>query len=281
MVFGLSLGAAAALRLSPGPAGDPSRMLSRPGRVFAIMTAAYALLLVYGSLVPLVLRSLPFPLALEKFLHTPYYSLGVANRADLVANLLLFMPLAFLAMGAATDRGTRAGAAAAGVVVVVASGAMALLIEFAQVFFAPRTVSWNDVFAECAGSVIGVGCWVAFGPRLARWARALWTDRDPRRTAVRILAAYAALACIYQVLPMDFVISRGELLAKISRGGLTLVPLADWARQGGVMMFAKLCAAMPLGFLVGMLVRPGSARARTGLIVGLLAAAILQWMKVA
>ena len=276
VVFGLGLGAVAALRMSPGPAEASARRPSRPGRVFAILTAAYAFLVVYGSLVPLEIRSLPLPLALERFLHTPYYSLSVENRADLVANLLLFVPLTFLAMGAATGQGIRAGAGAAAVVVVVASGTLALLIEFVQVFFAPRTVSWNDVLAECAGTVIGVGCWLAFGPRLARWARGLWTDRDPRRTAVRILAAYAALVCLYQVLPMDFVVRRAELLAKISRGGLTLVPMADWVRQGGMMMTVKLVVAVPLGFLVGLLVRPGSGRVRAGLIVGLLAAGILQ-----
>jgi len=276
VVLGLSLGAAAALRLSPWPAEAPARMVSRSGRVFAILTALYACLAVYGSLVPLEVRSLPFPLAVESFLHTPYYSLGVENRADLVANLLLFVPLTFLAMGAATGQGTRPGAGAAGVVVIVATGVMALLIEFVQVFFAPRTVSWNDVLAECAGSVIGVGCWLALGPRLARWGRGLWTDRDPRRTAVRILAAYAAMACLYQVLPMDFVISREELSAKISRDGLTLVPLADLARQGWMMMVAKLVAAVPLGFLVGLLVRPGSRRAAAGMVVGLLASAVLQ-----
>jgi VanZ family protein len=161
------------------------------------------------------------------------------------------------------------------VVVVVAAAALALLVEFVQEFFAPRTVSWNDVLMECIGSVIGAACWLVFGPHLARGARNLCSDRDPRRTAVRILAAYTALACLYQILPMDFIISRRELLAKISRGGLTLVPFADWARQEA-MMIAKFITAVPLGFLVGLLVRRGSGRAAAGLVVGLLGSAILQ-----
>jgi VanZ family protein len=276
VVLGLSLGAAAALRLSPRPVEAPSRMPCLSGRVFAVLTGVYALLIVYGSLVPLDLIPLSFPRAVEKFLHTPYLSLGVENRADLVANLLLYVPLTFLAMGAATGQGTRPGRGAAAVVVVVAASALALLVEFVQEFFAPRTVSWNDVLVECIGSVIGAACWLVFGPHLARGARNLRSDSDPRRTAVRILAVYTALACLYQVLPMDFVISRVELLARISRGGLTLVPFDDWARQGAMMMTAKFIAAVPLGFLVGLLVRRGSGRAAAGLVVGLLASAVLQ-----
>src|SRR6185503_2185733 len=103
----------------------------------------------YGSLVPLEFHSRPVETAWRDFLATGYLVLGVESRADWVANILLYMPLAYL-LSAAFAGGTRSALTR-----VIASGAawvacaaVALAVEFAQLFFPPRTVSLNDIVAE-------------------------------------------------------------------------------------------------------------------------------------
>ena len=57
---------------------------------------AYLALVVYGSLVPFELREHTLGQAIEQFRHIAYLKLGVASRADWVANIVLYVPLSFL-----------------------------------------------------------------------------------------------------------------------------------------------------------------------------------------
>ena len=65
----------------------------------------YLAFVVYGSLLPFEPRPPPTAGAWEAFLRLPYLELGVASRADWVANLLLYIPLGFLIVGSAQGRG--------------------------------------------------------------------------------------------------------------------------------------------------------------------------------
>jgi hypothetical protein len=64
------------------------------------LTVAYTAFVIYGSLVPLQFKARPLSEAWEFFRHIPYLELGIGSRADWVANILLFVPLAFLWLGA-------------------------------------------------------------------------------------------------------------------------------------------------------------------------------------
>jgi len=64
---------------------------------FGSVTLGYAAFVVYGSLVPLAFRYRPLGEAWEAFVQTPYLQLDVGSRADWVANILLYIPLGFLA----------------------------------------------------------------------------------------------------------------------------------------------------------------------------------------
>jgi hypothetical protein len=61
----------------------------------ALFGFIYLLFVIYGSLVPLIFRTMPLTKAIEAFKNIPFLELGIGSRADWVANLLLFMPLAF------------------------------------------------------------------------------------------------------------------------------------------------------------------------------------------
>src|SRR4029453_18939850 len=80
----------------------------------ALMALGWTVFAVYGSLVPLKYQVVDFADAVERFRNLPPLWFGMGTRADWVANILLFIPLTFLWMGAlACDRGWASRLAAA------------------------------------------------------------------------------------------------------------------------------------------------------------------------
>lgn len=196
-------------------------------RGYLLMAAFFTMVAVYGSLVPFHFRPLPLDEALFRFSRTPYLALGIASRADFVANILLFIPLGFLAMGAArTDRRGRVGGVVAALAVATFTLLLSLAIEFTQEFFPPRTVSLNDLLAESEGALVGIALWTLAGQRITEWARAFLRERDRPAFLVRLLAAYAVVFFIVQLLPLDLTIDRGELAQKYREGRIVLDPFA-------------------------------------------------------
>jgi len=59
----------------------------------------YTAFVIYGSLVPLEFRSIPWDEAVARFAAIPWLALGVGSRADWVANLILYIPVGYLLMG--------------------------------------------------------------------------------------------------------------------------------------------------------------------------------------
>jgi VanZ family protein len=222
----------------------------RPGRVYAVLAVVWTAFVVYGSLVPLEFKEVPFDQALQGFVQMRYFRLGVQHRADLVANLLLFAPLGFLGTAALTRGGTRGGRWLIAACVVAGSWALAAGIEFAQVYFPPRTVSLNDVLAECAGAVIGAGLWLALGGAVTRWFQDLREGRDPRRLAVHLLGGFAVVFFLYQLFPYDFVISKKELAVELMSPRVTFVPFTDPGGLSAAGLAIKAVALLPLGYLV-------------------------------
>ncbi|NMG28279.1 VanZ family protein [Aromatoleum evansii] len=239
---------------------------------YAAATLAWALFVFYGSLVPLDFQ--PRPDAWQAFLATPYLSLGVASRADWVANILLYLVLAYLATGAIQDdrRAPRILALAAA---LSASLALAVGIEFLQLHFPPRTVSLNDLVAEFLGTGLGCGLWFASGRRLgAMWERFVSGRTHSLRA---LLALYATGYVAFSLFPYDFLVSTAELAAKLAtEGTLALGPAAGCGAglSCGTKLLAEAVLAMPFGAL--LVIGAGSSqRLRTGAIGGLVAGVCL------
>lgn len=203
------------------PSAAPTR------RTYLVAGALFTVFAVYGSLVPFQFHPLPFDEALFRFTQVRYLELGIASRADFVANILLFIPFGFLFMGALrTDREDPVGTVFDAVAVLGAAFGLSVAIEFAQEFFPPRTVSLNDLAAETAGAIIGIAVWSMAGQRFTEWVRALLSERDRPAFHVRLLMLYAAVFFIAQVLPLDVTIDLGELAQKYRQGRIVLVPVA-------------------------------------------------------
>ncbi len=200
---------------------------SRPGNPRSLLwlaALAYSAFVVYGSLVPLEFRAIPWDEAVAQFAAIPFLRLGIGSRADWMANLLLFIPLCFLWMGALSAGASRMRSMLISLVLVPAAIALSLGIEFTQLFFPQRTVSQNDILAESLGGVIGVLVWWGAGARFVDWLTS-WQQTHARAAlAERLAWVYLAGVVVYNVLPLDLTISVVEIFHKWQAGLVNLLP---------------------------------------------------------
>ena len=186
----------------------------------------YLLFVVYGSLVPLNFVDRPLHEALTAFSPPHWLPLGPGDRADWIANLVLYLPLSFLALAASQAQQSRAVSFLRVAAVLLSLGLLAVSIEFLQLFFPPRTVSLDDLVAEGAGIVLGGLAWVVAGNRFLSLAAAGLRDRfgGLRAIAAVFVVAYLTLS----LFPFDVVVSRAELQSKLTSGfvGLWTAPIA-------------------------------------------------------
>lgn len=186
----------------------------------------YLLFVIYGSLVPLDFHALPLDVAIARFHAVPWLHLGIGSRADWVANLLLFIPLAFIFTGALAHGRGVAARVAVSLLVIAAGLGLAIGIEFSQLFFPQRTVSQNDIAAETLGGFMGAAGWWLFGARLVTWYESWLRVREPAALSERLAWGYVGIAFAYGVLPLDLTISAVEIYHKWNQGKLVLLPFS-------------------------------------------------------
>ncbi len=237
------------------------------------LALVYGVFVVYGSLVPLDFRPLPLDEAWARFQHTPFLHLGLGSRADWVANGVLYVPLAFLGARAAFEGGLPQRLAAS--LTVLWCCALAVAVEFTQLYFPARTVSQNDILAECLGSV--VGAWTA--PLLSAWLDRLtqaWRSGGARLLP-RLLELYAAAYGLLCFFPYDLLLSPAELTDKWQSPHWApwLVDPNRGLFLAGLQWAVEVAMALPIGALLALR-RPGGARSGRGLLVGLLLGAAIE-----
>jgi VanZ family protein len=181
----------------------------------------YTIFVVYGSLVPWQFNSVSLSDAWYRFQNIEYLILGIASRADWVANILLFIPLAFLWLGTASLNQQVTGRCVSSVVVLIVSFLLCSVIEFTQLFFPPRTVSLNDIIAETFGAVIGVLAWWIFGKRFIAWLESWQINKT---NSVPYLQIYLGCMFFYSVMPLDLTLSPVEFYHKWHEGRVILLP---------------------------------------------------------
>ena len=242
----------------PAPHAAPMPVDVRPKspavltrRTLAMAALVFGAFAVYGSLVPLEFQAVTFDEALDRFSRVPYLQLGIQSRADFVANILLFVPLGFLIMGAL--RADRRSAVATGISAAIVAGfswSLANAIEFTQIYFPMRTVSQNDIFAETTGAVVGISLWALIGQRLIDFMRAFFAERERPVVVVRLLAIYAAVFFVAQLLPLDIAITPGELSEKYHAGRIVVVPFT-YSYSSSFLMLWDFISDMALSIPVG------------------------------
>jgi VanZ family protein len=247
-------------------------------RTYLVLLLCYLVFVVYGSLVPLKFHYVPLNVAWRQFLGIRYLSLGIASRADLVSNLLLLVPLTFFAMGTFARRDAPVSRWFVIAAIAAAAGALAVAIEFTQIYFPQRTVSLNDILAETAGAVVGIACWFLWGSLITDWARGLWQSRDEDRRAIRILCGYLVFLVLYQLLPFDATIRTVELYHRIKQGRVILLPFSDIHTFSLYAVMSKIAVMVPVGFLFCMVNRRHSVFRAT--VFGVMFAAGIEFLQI-
>jgi len=169
-----------------------------------------------------------------------------------------------------------------GLVLVCCLG-MAVVIEFLQLWFPPRTVSQNDLLAEALGSVAGAVIWLAAGRRLIGLARTIALGGRPGLDAA--ITAYAGLYLAYSLMPFDFLVSGRELSAKLASQAIALIvaPACGGVLRCGVNLTLETAAFVPFGlYLALMLRRPGTVTPGIGtaILLGALAGCALEGIQI-
>ena len=181
---------------------------------------------IYGSLVSLNYRPVPWDNALMSFQNIRYLDLGIGSRADWVANILLFVPLGFLWTGVLWPRHGLPLRTLVMVLVFVLAVSLSLGIEFTQIFFPPRTVSQNDIIAESIGAAIGIALWLWLGAGLMAWFSAWQREHSSSGVAGRLFWLYLLMLFGYNLLPLDLTISPIEIYHKWQLGRVSLIPFS-------------------------------------------------------
>ncbi|MFO7543402.1 MAG: VanZ family protein, partial [Thiobacillus sp.] len=195
-----------------------------PRGLLWLAALVYTAFVIYGSLVPLDFQALPWDEAVARFRAIPFLNLGIGSRADWVANLLLFIPLTYLWMGALAASGSLTRGALATLALIPIATALSAGIEFTQLFFPQRTVSQNDIFAETLGGIIGVLVWWGTGNRFVEWLQAWQRTHSRAVLAERLAWVYLAGLLVYNILPLDLTISVVEIFHKWQEGKVNLIP---------------------------------------------------------
>ena len=215
----------------------PDAVKPAPPRRGHLLAAAgvFTLIAIYGSLVPLEFKPLAFDEAVRRFRNIEHREFVIQSRTDLVANVLLFVPIGFCWLGfAAVDRSRRVALFVA-LPLACLLAAVSVSIEFSQLWVPRRTVSTSDILAQSLGAALGSILWITAGQAIVGWARSFFSpaistgSRHAANSAAesrlhKLMQLYAVGLIAYNLMPLDLTLSIGELHAKFKHGKVVLVP---------------------------------------------------------
>lgn len=256
----------------------PSRN-ARPAPTVSVgpLWGLWIFFVVYGSLVPLEYRAIPLDVALERFSRLPMLDVGVTERADWIANGVLYLPVGFLtAVLLARHTTSTPARLLAGLLALVFSVALALAVEFVQLYFPQRTVSLNDVYAECIGGSVGAAVAVWWGPSIRRLALVL--AGSAHLTPARAGVLYLALYVVYSLFPYDLLLSSQEVANKLDSDLWGWVVADSIGARPLVLAgssIVEIVLAVPLGMLFALWAR-GRAPIARALLGGIALGCLLE-----
>lgn len=176
------------------------------------LTLAFAAFVIYGSLVPLHFHQRSFAEGWHHFRWCMSQPINFDQRSDWLANILLFIPLSFLAIGWLTvDRGRRYWPV---LIILPCCTILSATLELTQCWFPPRNTDVDDVVAETIGGFIGICAWFACGQRLTEFLRHFWNNYACHNWSMRLIPIYLAVLFFIHGMPFDLTLSPANLKAK-------------------------------------------------------------------
>ena len=233
---------------------QPPSALTLTSRHFAVLTALYALAIVYSSLMlgPDGLHYVPITAAeaWRKFRAIHYVHNASDQRPDWIANMMMTIPLSGFFYGALALRKTSNGAAHAAAVTLGISILFILAVKYAQLFFPPRTVTINYIAAQSIGAVLGI--WSFRFAHRQLYPTLVEMFHKGEGLAV-VLGGYSLLLMAYFLMPFDLALSPGDLAARLSSLPLTIVPGAGHdAAYRALLVLADAAATIPFGMFLAV-----------------------------
>lgn len=224
---------------------------------------------IYGSLIPFEFQPRPVAEAWAAFLGARWFDVGLGARADWIANLLLYVPVGFTAAWLLAGRAQRGLSRLTRLLAaVVLCASIAVIVEFAQLFFPPRTVSLGDVIAEWLGAFGGAVLWRALHARIAG-ARSALAAGGP--VALRVgVVLYTVAYLATSLFPYDFLLSRSEIAWKLGSGlyhPILVTAGCATLLRCGAKLIVEVVATIPLGVFIAVVL---GTRSRNALSVALL-----------
>lgn len=263
VVVGAVSSGATGERAMPGqPASWASLARVFPTRGHYVALALLAAVFVfYASLIPVEYKPLSWNNAVQRFSKIKYYELGIDRRADVLANLVVIVPVTYLLMAAMTGLTwgwLRRGMAA--VVTAALATAFVVAIEFTQEWFPPRTISLNDIQAGLSGAAVGIILWLAIGDFLTYMVKVAVSKRGSATALRQVLWLILGAIVVYGMFPMDFTLSPATLAKKYEQGRLVLVPFLQ-GNDGELKTIAIFMRDLVLFIPIGLLAwRPWTMR---------------------
>lgn len=235
-------------RLTDWPATGPSRPILT-GRQYAWIMLAFIAFVIYGSLVPLTFQSVPIAKAWDRYEEAFSQPVAVDNRADWLANILLFIPLGFVAMGWRCVDKYRLSPLPI-VLILISCSMLSAAIEFTQLYFPPRQTSINDVVAETLGGAIGVLGWLVAGQQVTDYVRQLWGAQGEANWALRLLPGYLVFLVFVHGMPFDLTLSPDLLKKKFHEGRVLLIPFEGDPLKVIEKRLINIAYFLPVGILI-------------------------------
>ena len=232
----------------------------------------YLMFVIYGSWVPLKFSPVPLRYAFRYFSDLPFADQAIESATDWATNGILLIPFTFL-LGHLIKLGSPGKAGLLSVLLASAVGIfLALLLEFSQIYFPPRTVSQKDVLALSIGGLLGAIAQLRWGQVVEQWLGALWQAEQGRSGLLKALHLYLLVVLLFSILPLDLTVSVVEIYHKWTEGRLVLVPFSGL--KGGLAellyeLGTDMLLWLPVGLLLAM--ERHSSPFRTAIHVGLLA----------
>lgn len=231
-----------------------------------------ALFVVYGSLVPLNVQGLAWEVAVERFSALLASSPVLSSRVDLASNVLLPMPLAFAAGQVLLGERSNPARLAIRGAIVLGVFVLAMLVEFLQQFFPPRTLSLTDIQAQTVGGVLALLAQWRWGDPASAWLVGWWQREHAAQRVERALKAYLLVLLSFSMLPLDLTVNPVELYQKWSQGRVLWLPFSGFKGAAHEQLYevvTDMLVWLPVGVLLGLrryrswwyVVRTGAAAA--------------------
>jgi VanZ family protein len=251
-------------QVAAGPRRRPHRsgFPAFPAWAYGGLWLLWLLLIGYGSGFPFVSLDRSVGAAWAAFSSTILTPTRWDN-GDMAVNTMMQVILGFLGAGMLWPRRSgfpKASAAIACGMVILGGLAIALGLEFMQVWLIHRTVSIHDVVCQTIGAGIGLALWGSFGPELDGWLARMGRVLPANRRGLVILILLMLAA--YELYPYAPRFKAGYVWAKI-RGSLVSLGYggAPGSKMAGLaalqlLIYAPLGAAAALRPRARTLVRP-------------------------